>query len=101
MSTSAPFHELLTEHLKKMQAPDGEDSVTQAALARELVRRCIPTTKQAVHDWCHGRSRPESWKWSTLLDALGIPFTDRERWTDALTAKPARLQATAADSSAA
>lgn len=80
MPDHATFATLLSDRLDSMDS-------TQAALAAELTKRSIETTRQAVHDWCQGKSRPEPWKWSTLLDALAIPMAERPRWEEALKAR--------------
>lgn len=74
------FAELLVRRLSDMNA-------TQADLSRWLTGRGIPTTRQAVSDWCDGTSRPRGWKWSALFHLLAVTGTDKDVWTDALLAK--------------
>src|SRR5688572_5951759 len=71
------FAELLANRLKDLD-------MSQVQLAAHLTERGIPTTKQAVHLWCRGESRPETWKRITLYDVLAVPLGDRDAWTDAL-----------------
>lgn len=67
------FGQRLGAHLAAMR-------VSQAELAAELERRGVRSTRAAVNYWVNDRARPEPWKWSTLLDVLGVPFTDRREW---------------------
>lgn len=77
------FAELLAARLADMNA-------SQADLARYLTLRGIPTTRQAVSDWCDGTSRPLAWKWKTLFHVVGVTAAQRTAWIDALTAKTDR-----------
>jgi hypothetical protein len=67
-----------------------ELDTTVADVARRLTEdRGIRTSRQSVDAWADGTYRPESWKWSALLDTLGVTGADREEWRAALEAAPA------------
>src|SRR5688500_17367391 len=74
------FARLLTDRLQALD-------MTQVQLATHLTDRGIPTTKQSVHAWCTGETRPETWKRNTLYDVLAVPLAERADWTEALLAR--------------
>lgn len=74
------FAELLTARLAEL-------TLTQADLARHLTTNGIPTTKQSVHAWASGETRPEGWKRHAIYDYLGLTRTERATWTEALLEK--------------
>lgn len=75
------FAKLLAERLKKIE-------LGQSDLAAALAGRGIPTSRQVVHRWCAGETRPEPWKWGVLLDTLLVPAAERKGWEEALAARP-------------
>lgn len=76
----ATFGEALESHLGAMR-------VSQSDLAAELTRRGVPTTRAVVNTWVRNKARPEPWKWSTLLDSLGVSFVERRNWEALLQAR--------------
>lgn len=75
------FHTLLTRRAKELRSG-------HADIARWMSQRGVATSKQSVHQWATGQARPEPWKWSTLLDVLGIAEPHRVTWRTALEAPP-------------
>jgi hypothetical protein len=73
-----PFHELLSARIVELESSDAD-------IARALTHeRGIETSRQSVQQWTSGSHVPAPWKWSALLDVLGIVEPARSEWRTAL-----------------
>lgn len=73
-----PFKELLAARIAEL-------GTTDAGVARMLTsERGIETSRQSVQQWTSGDHIPAGWKWSALLDVLGIVEPARTEWREAL-----------------
>lgn len=79
----------LTTFADLLVARMASTELSGADIAGRLSDAGIPTTRQAVSDWCAGTYRPEPWKWDRILDILGILASDREPWMVALRSRAA------------
>lgn len=57
---------------------------TRTDLRKELERRGVRVTRQAVHAWFHGIAKPTAANVVALWDVLVIPKEEREAWIEAL-----------------
>lgn len=57
---------------------------TRAELRKELLRRGVRVTRQAVHAWFHGIAKPTPANVVALWDVLVIPMHERPAWMEAL-----------------
>lgn len=55
-------------------------------LRKELERRGVEITRQSIHAWLSGQSRPSPANLLVLWDVLVVPMDEREAWMVALAA---------------
>jgi hypothetical protein len=61
------------------------------ALREELARRGLAVTRQSVHAWLSGETKPTPANLLVILDALAIPMAEHAEWLSALALPATRV----------